>query len=110
MFKNDFIFVSPHRDDICFSLGVLAWMTGGVIVNVFTRSQYTVQTVEDLSSSTIDRVSALRRSEDSAFITMSGLVEFDLGWSEAPLRSHDPFDRANLDPEIDAFGPSLHRA
>jgi hypothetical protein len=33
-----------------------------------------------------------------------------LSWSEAPLRSHDPFDRADLDPEIDAFGPALHRA
>jgi hypothetical protein len=87
MFKNDFIFLSPHRDDICFSLGVLAWMTGGVIVNVFTRSQYTVHTVEDLSSSTIDRVSALRRSEDSVFMAMSGLAELDLGCELSPENS-----------------------
>jgi len=34
------IFLSPHHDDICFSLGHLAGRGGGDLVNLFTRSQY----------------------------------------------------------------------
>lgn len=109
MFKNHFIFLSPHRDDVCFSVGVLAWSIGGILINLFTRSQYTVQTVEDYSPGTITKVSSLRKSEDAAFMAMSDFTEIDLGWSEAPLRWYGPFARDNLDSEVKAFAPKLHR-
>ena len=32
------IFLSPHHDDICFSLAGLAERTGGDLVNIFTIS------------------------------------------------------------------------
>lgn len=107
---RDFVFLSPHRDDACFSLGLLARMTGGTLVNLFTRSQYTLATVDEFSPATIAEVSAIRHAEDRGFITMCNLHEIDLQWSEAPLRGYRPFDGDDLDTEIDSFAPQLHRA
>jgi hypothetical protein len=58
MFKNDFIFVSPHRDDICFSLEVLAWMTGGIIVNSQAASRRPIADADPSRASRISRFGA----------------------------------------------------
>jgi LmbE family N-acetylglucosaminyl deacetylase len=109
MFDSDFVFLSPHRDDVCFSLGSLARITSGTLINLFTRSQYTPTTVNDFSAAIIDRVSALRHAEDRAFMSMCGLHEIDLHWSEAPLRGYDPFDGNDLGPEVSCFAPQLRQ-
>jgi hypothetical protein len=96
--NRQFVFLSPHRDDTCFSTGMLARMLNGTILNCFTVSQYTVATVNDFSASTVESVSRLRREEDRRFIKSCDLMEVDFGWSEAPLRGLEPFGQKR-DPE-----------
>jgi len=107
MLERESVFLSPHRDDICFSIGLLAWFLGGTIISLFTRSQYTASTTADLSADTVERVSNLRRDEDLRFMSLCNLSEVDLGWSEAPLRGYNPFDVSALQAELATFESEL---
>ncbi len=86
------IYLSPHHDDVCFSLGHLARRQGGHVVNIFTRSAYTARGAE----TRIDAVTALRLAEDQAFIQAAGLSRHDLFLEEPSLIGHAPFDLTNL--------------
>jgi LmbE family N-acetylglucosaminyl deacetylase len=61
------LFLSPHLDDVAFSLGAALLdgrLGGGVLVNVFSVSNCTA----DDADRDVARVSALRRAEDGAFL------------------------------------------
>lgn len=92
------VFLSPHHDDICFSLSAVARQSGGVLINLFTRSNYTEADLslpqEPLAK--IEQVTALRQQEDEAFAALAGLIRYDLGLSEPPVRGISPFDLSNL--------------
>jgi hypothetical protein len=103
----DFVFLSPHRDDVCFSLGGLAMRTGGHLISLFTESQYTVNTAGDFSKATIERVTHIRRLEDQLFISRCRMKESELHWPEAPLRGYNPFDGQERKAELVKFGPQL---
>jgi len=109
MDESEHIFVSPHRDDVCFSMGGLAAAVGGHLINVFTQSQYTVGTENDFSLSTVQWVTQVRRQEDWAFIQECRLRETDLQWPEAPLRGYAPFDGHERDGEASKLEPELVR-
>lgn len=87
------LYLSPHYDDAAFSLG--AWVTGrpgGLLVNIFTRSEYTAaETVTD-----VDAVSAVRAAEDSVFASRFGLEAVALGLEEPSLRGRRSRDASGV--------------
>lgn len=97
------IYLSPHYDDIAFSLG--AWVAaspGGRLVNLFTRSGYVAGTPTNHwpDAATIARVMVLRRAEDTAFSERHQLQRLDLGLDEPPVRKRSPWDLGGLADDI----------
>ena len=103
------IYLSPHHDDVCFSVGQLASQTGGALVNVFSLSLYVAARV-DLPADPGARVAAitdLRRQEDLRFCGAVGLTRHDLGLSEPPVLGLQPFDLTGLTAEVDHLSAKL---
>lgn len=103
------IYLSPHRDDVCFSLGHLAGRTGGELVNAFTVSGY-VAVPMDLPKNPAARVAMiteLRRQEDVLFAAAAGLRRHDLRLSEPPVLGLGPFDLTGLDVEVEDLSARL---
>jgi LmbE family N-acetylglucosaminyl deacetylase len=97
------VYLSPHYDDIAFSLGArVAAAPGGRLVNLFTRSGYVAGTPTDHwpDATTIDRVMALRRAEDTAFSERYQLQRLDLGLDEPPVRRRSPWDLGGLADDV----------
>ena len=96
------IYLSPHHDDVCFSLGHLASRQGGEIVNIFTRSQYVALNLPlpfDPEERT-EAISAIRLQEDLAFMRAAGLNRHDLALEEPSLIGYQPFELANLETAV----------
>lgn len=94
------VYLSPHHDDICFSLGSLVQrLRAGRLVNIFTVSSYTER---DPPTGPEDyrNVSRLRDAEDERFARQSQLTRHDLHQIDCPLRGRDPFDASELDDEV----------
>ncbi len=103
------VYLSPHHDDVCFSIGWLAGQFGGELVNLFTLSAY-VAVDMDLPADGVARVevvSLLRRLEDQRFAQAAGLAPHDLRLRDAPLTGHAPFDLTGLDLEVAGLSASL---
>ena len=87
--------MSPHFDDVCFSLGGLtARRRAGILVTLCSLSAFAEQR-GNLPTDPAQRtefVSALRRDEDDRFAAHCGLTPVRLGLQEATLRGHSPFD------------------
>lgn len=97
------IYLSPHHDDIAFSLGAqVAAAPGGMLVNLFTRSGYVDGAPLDVrpDADTIERVSSLRRAEDAAFAERYGLERVEFGLDEPPLLGRSPWDPSGLADDI----------
>lgn len=97
------LYLSPHHDDVCFSIGNLASRMGGDLINLFTTSRY-VGAAMDLpadEAARVEAVSRLRLAEDEAFAEAAGLTRHGLEFREARLTGHAPFDLGDLAPEID---------
>src|SRR6266446_2841536 len=86
------VYLSPHSDDVCFSLGALAHKRhGGVLLTVFPIAAYlAVRPGESRPGS--DRVTAIRMSEDIAFTAACGLRAEFLKIMGASLLGRRPFD------------------
>lgn len=98
------IYLSPHYDDIAFSLGAWVGATpGGLLFNLFTRSGYVAGTPTDHwpDTATIDRVMVLRRAEDTAFSERYRLKRHDVGLDEPPVRQRTPWDLGGLADDIE---------
>lgn len=89
------LYLAPHFDDICFSLGAFVRRKRrGILLTLFSNSAY-VARPDDLDVEAGDRtkaISALRRAEDLAFAREVGLRQVMAGLDEAPLRGRAPFD------------------
>lgn len=105
------VFLSPHHDDTCFSLGALTHrLQTGILLNVFSRSGHVARpdlAPEELAAPDVEAlgqsprseaagawvswVSQLRKDEDRAFAEACGLRRVQLDLPEAPLRGQDPF-------------------
>lgn len=97
------IYLSPHYDDIAFSLGArVAALPGGRLVNLFTRSGYVAGTSTEHwpDAETIARVMVLRRKEDTAFSERYRMERLDLGLDEPPVRRRSPWDLGGLADDI----------
>jgi hypothetical protein len=91
------LYLAPHCDDICFSLGAFALKRRkGVLLTLFSKSGYVArpQTIAALGDERIAVISSLRQREDLAFAEQAGLRPCFGGLDEALLRGHDPFETA----------------
>lgn len=90
--SKDDIFLAPHSDDICFSLGHLAQKRhAGALLTVFPISQYCAdQTL--CNPANIGQITRKRLSEDSAFAELCGLTPSRLEFHDASARGELPFD------------------
>ncbi len=85
------VYLSPHYDDVCFSLGAMAHsLNRGTLVNLFTRSVYLANPDTAAKARSVDEISALRRAEDDAFATLCNLRTVELGLDEPALRGRRP--------------------
>lgn len=94
------IFLSPHHDDVCFSLAITTMaLGGGHIINIFSQSDNVAGPTRELMGEERNQssVSALRAQEDVQFCKIVNLVRHDLGLLDSPLRGDDPFDASNVD-------------
>lgn len=94
------LYLAPHCDDICFSLGAFALRRQkGVLLTLFSKSGYVARprTVAALGHERIEAISSLRHREDLAFAGQAGLRLCFGGLDEAPLRGQDPFDIAGAE-------------
>jgi LmbE family N-acetylglucosaminyl deacetylase len=92
------VYLSPHYDDIAFSLGITArLLRGGTMVNIFTRSKNLPNArIAARKAWTTDEISRLRDDEDAAFAASAGLTRINLGCEEPPVRGRHPKDLAGL--------------
>jgi hypothetical protein len=97
------LFLSPHHDDVCFSLAnMVLSRQGDALLNVFTVSEYVARKVA-LPSERSERVAfitKLRAAEDRRFAEAAGLARHDLLLKEPSLRGFLPFDSGDLADEI----------
>lgn len=103
------IYLSPHHDDVCFSLGHRAALTGGELVNLFTRSRYVEAGIAlpKGEEERITAVTALRQREDEAFAKVARLRRHDLGLSEPPVLGISPFDHQYLRTHVEELSSRL---
>ena len=97
------IYLSPHFDDIAFSLGTFAARhPGGVLINVFTRGANVAATGfrVTVTPALVEQIGAVRDAEDAQFAAGAGLSRLALGAEEPMLRDRRVFDPAGLDDDI----------
>jgi LmbE family N-acetylglucosaminyl deacetylase len=104
------VYLSPHHDDVCFSLGgLVARRRGGWLINLFTRSGYSV-VPSGRSRPDVETVTRIRTDEDNAFVQACGMTKLDLGLTDAALEVRDVFDLSTARLMGAAFkGPLLAR-
>ncbi|NTV97039.1 MAG: hypothetical protein HGA75_16770 [Thiobacillus sp.] len=114
------IYLSPHHDDVCFSLGWTALNgPGGHLVNLCSRSNYTVRgpcaghrpkgITRLLCGSTLVAgwISRRRAQEDAAFARRCRLARHDLGLADARLAGRSLWHWHDLDQEADTLASHL---
>jgi LmbE family N-acetylglucosaminyl deacetylase len=85
------VYLSPHPDDICFSLGnIVSKRHTGQLITVFTSSIYQAKLVYE---NNLSQISAGRLKEDCAFAMQSNLALTHLGFYDSMARGHASFDR-----------------
>ncbi|WP_300716449.1 PIG-L family deacetylase [uncultured Brachyspira sp.] len=93
-----YIFISPHYDDICFSLGGFLHKIRNssikkTLINIYTISNYceNESILSEINSFSvrekINYISSLRDSEDSIFAEKYNLNKVNLGFVEAGIRN-----------------------
>jgi LmbE family N-acetylglucosaminyl deacetylase len=93
------VYLSPHPDDVCFSLGMLAARRNtGALLTIFSTSRFVAEAapLPTDPASELRWVTALRQAEDRQFAGATGLRLIDLGLLDAPLRGRDPFDDSHV--------------
>jgi hypothetical protein len=105
------IYISPHSDDICYSLG--AWVAsnpGGHLINVYTQSNYMNPAAHAIFGNNLssDEISQIRRQEDQLFADATGLILTDLFMKDAPIDGYsNHHDLTDLNKDIDKLEPVL---
>lgn len=93
---DDDVYLSPHCDDVCFSLtGLVRTRGGGRLISLFTLSDYVEQGLDlpEGRAARISAVTAMRRAEDARFAADLRLLRTDLGLAEPRLcgrQTRDP--------------------
>lgn len=88
------IYLAPHSDDICFSLGHFARSRGaGTLLTVFPVSGYRAGSRQFVAEE-VRSVTRMRMAEDAAFAQACGLAPRWLNFPDAFVRRQPPFDAA----------------
>lgn len=104
------LFLGPHSDDICFSLGALAYRRrAGRLLTLFSRSRY-IAPLQAWRAQDQAEVTRLRKQEDAAFADACGLAPFALDLEDAMLRGREVFDLAPLEDDAALFEPEVMAA
>ncbi|HEX7777323.1 MAG TPA: PIG-L family deacetylase [Parvibaculum sp.] len=86
------LFLSPHADDICFSLGALAFRRrAGTLLTVFSSSSY-IAPAQRWRITHPEETTQIRQAEDAAFASSCGLAMRTFGLDDAMARGRDVFD------------------
>jgi hypothetical protein len=102
------IYLSPHHDDVCFSISHFAHAHGGELLNLFTVSSYLAASsgVAGAERAPVETITERRRLEDLRFVQACGLRSHDLGLSDVPDDA-DPFDLTDIEAEVDLLSERL---
>jgi LmbE family N-acetylglucosaminyl deacetylase len=91
------VYLAPHPDDVCFSVGALASERGkGTLVTVFPVTPYRA-TRQGGGPEGLRAVTCLRMAEDRAFATACGLEPAILPLPDAAARGVAPFDAGDAE-------------
>jgi hypothetical protein len=110
------LYLSPHLDDVCFSLGSYVASRGkGTLLNIFTHSNCirhhdTIgdQRLDELSPGARSMlVTTIRRDEDERFAVEVGLCTSYCNLDEAPVRGREPFDPACVHEDTNQFSAAI---
>jgi hypothetical protein len=104
------VFLSPHQDDVCFSLAatVLA-RRGGQLVNIYTQSEYSLAPVPvfENKEARTTYITNIRTEEDRNFADACGLVRHDLLFKEPSFSGIHPLDVTGIQGDIDCLSGVL---
>lgn len=103
------LYLSPHRDDIAYSLAgrllcAAASRSAGVAVTVFTRSNFAPYARPGLGIAAITR---LRGAEDAEAYRALRLRSLSLPFAEAPLRGYRTVDALFVDDAVAMRDPAV---
>jgi len=104
------IFVSPHYDDVAFSIGSLASrISNGVVITCFTTSTYRNDTPSptDENFYAPETVSAVRKAEDQRFANACGLARLDLGGLDTSVLGRRVGDLSRTGEDVEQLVPLL---
>ena len=103
------VYLSPHLDDICFSLAHLAGRYHGELVNLYTRCRYVAASIglPADEAARVEAVSRLRRAEDIRFAEATQLTRQDLELKEPALMGRHWRDLSDLEGEVAALSACL---
>lgn len=100
--NKEIIFLSPHIDDVCFSLGVLAKASQrGWLINIFNVSGYLPGMHGLKQEGFVSKVTSIRKLEDEAFADAASLTIVSLDLLDAPLRGLKPLDSKPSEKEME---------
>jgi len=94
------VYLQPHSDDICFSLGAFAWRRyGGILLTAFPISRH-VALRPDATRPSADWVTRTRIAEDRAFAEQCGLRTKFLDLPDSAFLGHHPFDLSRVEENL----------
>lgn len=107
--EQGLVLISPHLDDVAFSIGHLVEQVGGgLLINVFSRSLHLARLpAAQTAPLTESDVAAIRHAEDEQFAQRCGLQRLQLGLPGPELLGRRPNDPAGLAADVAAARPAL---
>ena len=100
------VYLGPHCDDVCFSLGAHAHRRqSGVLLTVCSVGGYIAT-----PGKTVAEITSIRLREEAAFARSCGLIACHLRIEGASVLGHDPFDPQWLIPNTQRIESSLLEA
>jgi len=103
--KRQVIWISPHLDDICFSLGgLVSKVNHGHLLNLFSISNY-VERLDHTYNQNV--ISKIRDGEDSLFAQRCNLSRYNFSFEDPSVLGINPFILTGLDIEVDKINSAL---
>lgn len=96
------IYLSPHFDDACFSIGgIIQASQKGYLINIYTKSDHVENIfIAQQLKSHHKAISTLRKQEDMAFVNSCKLTAINLNFKEPKLLGINPFDLNNINNDV----------